>query len=156
MKTIIGTIIKKALIKEPFLFFYKNYVIIYIVKIKEIKKMMKKGEYPYPMLLLELLPENKEVFEKTLKHLHNRGWTFGKGGPISKYTPCKDDDRVYIYDDKTIRIGNLVSTRFCKPKLTIQVNEEKVDESLAGGFEWIKEIEKSVLKGVYMYGKASF
>lgn len=122
--------------------------------------MMKKGEYPYPMLLLELLPENKEVFEKTLKHLHNRGWTFGKGGPISKYTPCKDDDRVYIYDDKTIRIGNLVSTRFCKPKLTIQVNEEKIIEGFAGPEyeKWIKEFAKEVEKGILegVYGKASF
>lgn len=107
------------------------------------------------MLLLELIPENSEIFEKILKHLHNRGWTFGKSKSISKFMPDKNDDRIYIYDDKTIRIGDLISARFCKPKLTIQVNEEKVDESLVGGFEWIKEIEKSVLKGVYMYGKTS-
>ena len=111
------------------------------------------------ILLLELLPENDEVFKKTLEYLHNRGWTFGKGESLLKYEPDNSDDRIYIYDDKTIRIGNLVSAKFCKAKLAIQV-EEKIIEGLAGPEyeKWIKdfakEVEKGVLEGVY--GKISF
>ena len=112
------------------------------------------------MLLLELLPENSEIFEKILKNLHNRGWTFGKGESISRFMPYKNDDRIYIYDDKTIRIGDLISARFCKAKLTIQVNEESLASPPWYDEKWVeeavKEFEKSILKGVYKYGKASF
>ena len=123
-------------------------------------RIMKKGEYPYPMLLLELLPENEEVFGKTLEYLHNRGWTFGKGKSLLKFEPLKDDDRIFIYDDKTIRIGTLVSSKFCNPRFTIRINDkEKVVEDLAAIYEkWEEEILKKIKKGIMegIYGKTSF
>lgn len=114
------------------------------------------------MLLLELIPENSEVFEKTLKYLHNRGWTFGKGESILEFVPNKNDNRIYIYNDKTIRIGDLISARFCKAKLTIQVTKEKtIEDFITTKFEyekWIKEFAKEIEKGVLegVYGKTSF
>ena len=109
---------------------------------------MKKEKYPYPMLLLELLPENKEALEKILNHLHNRGWTLDRGVSILEYIPYEEDDRIFIYNDKTVRVGNLTSARFWKPKMTILVDKEKVVEGLAGPRyeKWMKDFAKEVEK----------
>ena len=82
MKIIIGTIIKKALIKEPFLFFYKNYVIIYIVNEKDIKN----GMHVYLKT-----DSNPIKWQAALKSLEKYGyiWNGSRRKPLSRASEPK-------------------------------------------------------------------
>lgn len=56
-------------------------------------------------MFLILMPENKEIFTKLLKYLDKKGWTFGRGLPIEGYKSTILDYYIFLYKDKTIRIG---------------------------------------------------
>lgn len=96
------------------------------------------------MLFLILTPENKEVFAELLRQLDKKGWTFGSGKPIKDYKGTILDLYIFLYEDKSIRIGAAGSLDYVSK--TVPIITVKDDRML--DVKWLKEFKASIEEAI--------
>lgn len=108
------------------------------------------------MLFLILTPENKEVFAKLLKYLDKKDWTFGSGKPIKDYRGTILDLYIFLYEDKTIRIGAVSSLDYVSKTVPIiTVKDVPMIDMPFGYDKWMADFKASIeeaLKKEIIYG----